>query len=175
MWVVFKIKRRYCFTLYFVISTYPLSGRFPFSCPIPALYAKIPCYVFSTCSTARGAQVGGGGGVGSHGWCGGVPGLVRFFNQVVGLTCQPDSQFQIPVRIHFLQGTGGSSSVYHLWVGPYDRNYGSTIYPPPHLQKGSGSFCCHDSDQLREYNQGFPPYHSIYWEKNGENCFRWLW
>ena len=43
----------------------------PFSLPIPAFYVdipinyvKIPCYSFSTCCTARGAQVGerGGGG-----------------------------------------------------------------------------------------------------------------
>ena len=79
---------------------------------IPALYDKTPCYMFSTCSTAHGGRVGGGGGGarGYQGWCGGVPGLILIFNQAGGLTCQPDSQLRIPVRIPFLQGTGGSSS-----------------------------------------------------------------
>ena len=44
---------------------------------IPALYAKIPCYlVLCVYYFARCASGGG-----SHGWRGGVPVLVRVFNQ----------------------------------------------------------------------------------------------
>ena len=116
---------------------------------IPALYTKIHCYVFSTCSTTRGLRAGVGG-VGSHGWLGGVPGLVHVFNQLVSLTCQPDYRFRIPVRLPFPQGTGDSSSEDHLWVGPHNRDFDLTVYPPPYLQKGFVHFSLHDSTKLRE-------------------------
>ena len=120
---------------------------------IPTLYDEITCCMFSTCSTAHGAWVG----VGFHGWCGGVPGLLRVFNQAGGLTCQPDSQFQIPVLLPFLQGTGASSSADHSWVGPLNRDWYLTVYPPPYLRKGFGPFFCHESTQLWGYDQGFSP------------------
>ena len=71
----------------------------------------LPCFLRAVPRALR--EWGGGGGVGSHGWRGGVPGLVRVFNQAGGLTCQPDSQFLIPVRLPFPQRTGEFSSADH--------------------------------------------------------------
>ena len=152
----------YCFTLYAVVSTSPLLGRFTFSrfpvqslifTPISLLYTpKSPDTFFSMCSVARSAREGG-----VHWWCGGVPGLVRVFNQAVDLTCQPNSRFRIPVRIPFPQGTGESISSHHLLVGHCDGDCDLTIYPPLYLLQGFGNFFCHESAQLQEYDQGLPP------------------
>ena len=154
---------RYFFTVYVVVSVSPLSSCLPFSrFPFQSLIFAPKYLLYTPRSLATFFQVlysarctSGGGG--SHGWRGGVPGLTQFLNQACGLTHQPDSWLQIPVQIPFPQGTGEPSSADHTWVGPYDRDCDATVYPPPYLQKDFVPFFCHDSTQLREYNQGFPP------------------
>ena len=136
----------------------------PFYSPIPAFYADIPtfyakiiCYSSSTCCTARSVQVGWVvGGVGSHGWHGGIPVLIRVFMQARDLTFQTDSRFRIPVRLLFPQGTGESSSVDHTWVGPRNCDFKLTVYPLLYLQKWSVPFRYHEPTQLRKYDQGLP-------------------
>ena len=140
------------------------SGHFLFSrfhvrsllfTPKSLLYApKSRDTLVSSCSTAHGARLRGGG---SRGWCGGVLGHVCIFNRACSLTFQPDYRFWIPVRLLFHQGTGEPSSADHSWVGPSNGDCGSSFYPPLYLQKGLFHFLCHESTQLRYYEQGFPP------------------
>ena len=112
----------YSLSCHLCVSSFGSFPGFTFSCMIPdfyanipVLYAKIPCYVFSTCSTACGAQVGvGWGGVPWVAWR--HPWPIRVFNQAGGLTCQPNSQFPIPVRIPFPQGTGEASYADHTLI-----------------------------------------------------------
>ena len=112
-------KRRQYFTLYVVVSTSPLLGRFPFSCfpvgsllltPTSLLYTpkSLPkCFLHVVLRTVHKW------GAGSHGFCGGFPGLIHVFNQTGGLTFQPNSRFRIPSHIPFPQGTAESSSSNH--------------------------------------------------------------
>ena len=71
--------------VFFFVSSLKLFPGFPFSCPISDfyfnildLYAKIPYCVFSTCSTLRGARVGGGVGWGSMGGVEAIQALYAF-------------------------------------------------------------------------------------------------
>ena len=112
----------------------------------------------------RGAWMGEGrmGGGGSHGWRGGVLGLVHVVTRARDLTCQPNPRFQIPVRIPVMQGTGSLISTDHMWVRSRNSDFNLSIYPPLYVKKGFVPFLCHGPTQLREYNQGFYPHHSIY-------------
>ena len=94
------------------------------------------------------------------GW-GGVPWVLwrrpwtcACFNQAGGLTFQPNYPFRIAVRITFPQEIRELSSAYHLWLGTCDRDHNLTVYRPLYLRKGFCLFCCHDSTQWWEYNQG---------------------
>ena len=73
------------------------------------------------------------------------------------LLCQPRAWCWIPVRIQFLLGTGNSSSTDHSWVWPHDHNFYSTVNPALHMQNWFIHFCCHESTQICEYNQGLTP------------------
>ena len=88
------------------------------SCPIPDFYAKIPafsakipCYLGSYARYCAWCMVVlcvcGGGSLG------GILGLTHVFSRACSLTCQPDSRFQIPARLPFLQGPGDPSSTGH--------------------------------------------------------------
>ena len=98
------------------IPSFGVFPVFPVSRPIPALYAKIsvffaniPCCLgFYTWYSAWCTQ---GGGV--HVWLGGVCSLVRGVTRACSLTCQPDPQFGVPVRLPFPQGAGEPSSADH--------------------------------------------------------------
>ena len=110
----------------------------------------LPCFLHAVLCTVREL-------VGSHRWIGGVPSIIHVFNQEGVLTCHPDLWFQTPVRLPFPQGTGELSSVNNSWVGPRKSDCDLTVYPPPYLQQRFGTFCCYESTQLQEYNQGSPP------------------
>ena len=103
----------------------------------------------------------GWGGVGYHGWRGGVLVYVQTFKRACILTCQIDSQLRIPVRLHIPQRNGESSSKDHMWVRSCNCDLDLTIYPPPYVKNGFVLFQWHGSTQLWEYVQSFPPYHSI--------------
>ena len=91
--------------LFWVVSRFPAFPSDPcFYANIPDFYTEIPCWYFSTCCTACAVCKWGEGGF--TGWCGGVPSLAHVFTRACDLTCQPDSNFHIPVRITFPQGTG---------------------------------------------------------------------
>ena len=108
----YSIWYRLCVSSFGSFSIFPFSRLIPgFYSNISTLYARIPCYVFSTCSTAHGARVEVGEG--SHEWCGGVPCLIHVLNQGGGLIYQPDSWLWISVRLPLPQGTGESSSADH--------------------------------------------------------------
>ena len=116
---------------------------------IPSLYAEILCYlVFYVEYRARCASGGGGDGGG------GGAGLLCVFNQTGSLTCHPDSQFRIPVWIPFPQGTGEMSSLDHLWIGPCNRDFDSTVYPLPGLAKGVLSFSLPRFDSILRMRAG---------------------
>ena len=147
---------RLCISSFGSFPISPVSHPIPdFYAKISALYADIPCYLgFYVRYRARCAT---GMGWGYLGWSGGILGLVRVFNQAWILTWQPDSWCRIPVQIPFPQGTGDLSSADHSWIGPCNVDFNLIVYPPPYLRKGFFPFLCHDSTQLREYNQGFHP------------------
>ena len=110
-------------TTYFVVFASPLLGCLPFTvfCLVPPFYANFPDfyaklypYLFPRvvpCTLwMNGGREGGKGRVGSHGCHGVFLGLVHAVTRACGLTCQPDSRFQTPVRLPVLQGTGELSS-----------------------------------------------------------------
>ena len=132
-------------------------GEFPVfsvSCLIHDFYANIPdFYANILCGLGfyvlyRAWCAVGGVPV----WLGGICSLVHVFTWACILTCQPDSQVRIPVRIPFLQGTGGASSADHPWVGTHNGNFDDSVYPLPYFRKGLLPFFCHDSTQLREHD-----------------------
>ena len=69
---------------------------------IPDFYANILCGLVFFVLYRAWCAVGG-----VPVWLGGICSLVHVFTWACILTCQPDSQFRIPVRILLLQGTGG--------------------------------------------------------------------
>ena len=100
---------------------------------------------------------GGGDRVGSHGWNGGVLGLVHEAKHACDLTFEPNSQIQTPVWLPIPQGIGESSSADHMWVRYCSRDWNLIVYPPPYVQNGLVPFLCHGLTQLREYDQILPP------------------
>ena len=114
-----KIIKTLLFTIYSVVFASPILGRLPFSCfPVRSLLftpVSLICTPKSLtnifpCVVPHARYVNG---VGSPGWRGGVPDLICIFTRAYGLTCQPDSQLWIPVRLPFPQGTGESGSMDH--------------------------------------------------------------
>ena len=75
--------------------------------------------------------------------------------------CQPDSRFQVLLWLPVPQGTVELRPTDHMRVRFFICDYNLTAYPAPHVQNGFAHFCCHDSTQLRKYDQGFPPYYDI--------------
>ena len=105
-----------------------------------------------------------------HKWGGG--GMVhtggKFFHRCAreiimarNLLFQPNARCWIPVWLLVPQGPGKSSSTDRLWVWPHDVNNNMTVNPALYMQNGFIHFFCHESTQIRKYNQVLPPEHAI--------------
>ena len=67
---------------------------------------------------------------------------------------QAEAWYWFPVRLKFLQGNGEASYTDHAGVIPHNNKCDPDINLATHMQNGFIHFCCHESTQNRECDQG---------------------
>ena len=90
------------------------------------------------------------------------------------LLSQPKTQSRVPVRLTVPHGTGELISADHVGVQSPNRNLDSSINLALHVQNRFIGFSCHESTQIKEYDQVPLSKHTINRYIKQRKCFHWL-
>ena len=90
------------------------------------------------------------------------------------LLSQSEAQSWVPVRLQVPHGTGEVISADHVGVQSPNRNLDSSINLALHVQNRFIGFSCHESTQIKEYDQVPLSKHTINRYIKQRKCFHWL-